>query len=58
MPGDPAAGSPAQRGLISPLALLDLPPENLASFWRLEASVEGTWLPTPGLMTELPGLNP
>lgn len=58
MLGDPAAGSPAQRGLISPLALLDLPPESLASLWCLEASVEGTWLPTPGLLTELPGLDP
>lgn len=58
MPGDPVAGSPTQRGLISPLAPLDLPPENLASFWGLEASAEGTWLPTPGLLTEPPSLDP
>lgn len=31
--GDPATGSPAPRGLISPLALLDLSPEFLASSW-------------------------
>lgn len=58
MLGDPAVGSPAQRGLISPLALLDLPLECLASSLCLEASVEGTWFPTPGLLTELPGRDP
>lgn len=40
------------------LALLGLPPEGLAGLWSLEASEEGTWLPTVGLLTEQPGLHP